>query len=463
MNSQPNVLWITLDSVRYDHTSMSGYRRETTPRLSALAETGRSFRNCFAQSNWTLGSSGALLTGTYPTYNTLGITGSTLPDEITTVPERFQAAGYQTACLSRNSYVSEATGLDRGFDRFSWIASSTLLETVGLKTLGKYALNLRTHSAGFTTDTAKHASPYLLNSVARRWLDEMADSEDPFFCYLHYNEPHSPYYPPGMTDDEYVDDIDATVQDATDAAMDLHENLYAHIANGGDLTDRELEMIQAMYDAEIRYTDEMVGRLLDFVRSLDLAETIIVVTADHGELFGEQRLLEHKLVLDDAVTNVPMVVDGLNTDLAISTEDLVEHIDIIQTIAEVCNLDTTGMHGHNIREAGPDVVISQRRPEDFEEYYEHNPEFDTSGIHGPTTTAFRTSEFKYQYSDSFDELFALPTEGVDVRDEHPQVYEDLREQTTTFLNGTGKPISDGRDAEFSDAMTKQLQDLGYIE
>ena len=187
---RPNVVWITLDSVRADHTNLNGYERETTPFLRELADddAGTAFRQCFAHSKSTHPSSGAILTGTPPTHNTVGVSGEKLPESVPSVAERFGEAGYRTACLSRNSYVSEATGLDRGFDRFQWLAYSTMHELHPV-TLLKYFANVRSHSAGLVLDTAKHASPYLMNDTAKRWLSDLEANSDPFFFYLTTTSP----------------------------------------------------------------------------------------------------------------------------------------------------------------------------------------------------------------------------------------------------------------------------------
>ena len=191
---QPNIVWITLDSVRSDHTTVDGYKRDTTPNMYEIGVEGYNFSHCIAHSKSTLPSSAAILTCTAPSHNTVGMSGKMLPSTIPTVATRFSQAGYQTACLSRNSYVSSATGLDRGFDRFQWIASETLSE-LSYVTLIKYLVNIQSHSAGITRDTAKHSSAYLMNETAKRWVKKF-DRNQPFFFYLHYNEPHRPYYPP---------------------------------------------------------------------------------------------------------------------------------------------------------------------------------------------------------------------------------------------------------------------------
>jgi uncharacterized sulfatase len=462
----PNVLWITLDSLRADHSSIDGYRRDTTPRIATLGESGLAFPNCIAHSKSTLPSSGAILTGLAPTRTRLGIDGDVLPESVRTVAERFGEAGYATACLSRNSFVSGATDLDRGFDRFQWLSSSTIHE-VGPTALAKYLLNIRRHSAGFTLDTAKHASPYLMNETAKRWLRAFESDDDPFFFYLHYNEPHRPYYPPLSYLDEYAADIEMSPREAASFALDVHYDLDEIVANGCGFTDREWDALVAMYDAEIAYTDEMVGRLVSYVEGLDLDETIVVVTADHGELFGEYGLLAHSYALVDAVTRVPLVIARsgdrapVEAAFAVQDTDLVQHADVMTTLLESAGADTAGTIGVDLRETGREYAVSQRGPADFDHLKALNPSFDDTKFHQATMTALRTEAYRYQVSDDRDSLLAIGDEEVDVVDDHPSLVEEYAESAEDWLEEHGRPIDSGRRAEYSEAVERQLRDLGY--
>lgn len=459
---RPNIVWITLDSVRADHTTLDGYERATTPELERIGRGGHAFSNCFAHSLSTLPSTGAMMSGYPPSRNTVGVDGNQLPDSITTMSERFADAGYTTACLSRNSYLSSATGLDRGFDRFQWLSSSTLYEA-GIKPLLSYALNLRSHSAGLSTDTAKHSSAYLMNEVAKDWLADLQRDDDPFFFYLHYNEPHRPYYPPRKYLDTFTEDLSMSGKEAAEFALEVHYNLEDIVANGCDLSDEEWIALKAMYDAEIAYTDEMIGRLFDHIRSLDSRETVVVVTADHGELFGEYGLLSHSYVLHDAVTRVPLVVHGLEDDLAIDADDTVQHLDVFRTLLNVAGGDPGDTIGVDLREEGREFVISQRGPTSFDELLAHNPSFDTSRFHTETLTALRTPEYKYQRSSEKAELFALPNENDDVSSSNPEERAALDDELSEWLDQYGQPVGAAQEGEFSDAVTRQLRDLGYME
>lgn len=461
MSRGPNVVWVTLDSVRQDRTTIGGYDRDPTPALERIATSaeGTAFDQCIAHSNWTLASSGAILTGTYPSHNTVGMGGEFLPEDVATVAELFTEQGYHTACLSRNSHISNATGLNRGFDQFQWLASSTLLEAAGPRTLGKFLLNIRRHSAGFTTDTAKHATPFLMNDIAKRWLRSF---DEPFFFYLHYNEPHRPYYPPGPYLETFADEIGMSAQEATEVAMEVHRNMEEIVANGCELTEREWDALLGMYDAEVSYTDECIGRLFESVRSLTEGQTVFVITADHGELFGEYGLLAHRFVLHDAVINVPLVVHGYD-DFTAKRDDLVQHTDVMKTLLASAGADTSQLQGMNLTERTREYAIAQRGPADLEPFLEHNPEFDTSWFHDGILHAVRTAEFKYQRSEDRVDLFALPDEQTNVSETYREIATELEAKLSEFLETDGRPVDEHRQAEFTDAMKSQLRDLGYLE
>ncbi|MFC6973772.1 sulfatase [Halomicroarcula sp. GCM10025709] len=457
--SRKNIVWITLDSVRSDHTSMDGYERDTTPTMADIGRRGHQFTECIAHSKSTLPSSGAMLTGYTPSRNTLGIDGNVLPDGVRTIAERFSDAGYTTACLSRNSYVSPETGLDRGFDRFQWLAASNVYEA-GVGTLLRYLLNIRSHSAGLTLDTAKHASPFLMNEVAKDWLDDFA-SQEPFFFYLHYNEPHRPYYPPKPYLDRYTDGLSMSPKAAAERALEIHYDFAEIIADGCNLTDEEWRALHAMYDAEIAYTDDMVRRLLSYIDSLPMDDPIVVVTADHGELFGEAGLLAHRYVLDDAVTRVPLVIDGIG-DLAAGPDDLVQHADVMATLLAMADADHEDTMGVDLREEVREFAVSQRVSVGYDAILEHDPDFDTSQFHSGLLTALRTKEHKLLTSDDDPELFELPDEETDVADAQPETLASLSAALDDWLAVHGQPDTEAETGEFSDEVQDQLRDLGYI-
>ncbi|MFB6298528.1 MAG: sulfatase [Salinirussus sp.] len=469
---QPNVIWITLDSVRADHTTLGGYRRDTTPELTRIAdrENGWHSDRCIAAGTGTTVSTGSILTGTYPFRHGVGIHNQYLPDSLDTAPELFRDAGYTTACLSRNSYLSSGTGLDRGFDRFEWIAGSTILDAVPPGVLARYLLNVRRHSAGLTVDTAKHATPFLLNETAKRWLASMTDSQ-PFFFYLHYNEPHRPYYPPRPYLERFTDDIRYSASEAAAVSMEIHRNAHEHIADGlSSVSSADLEALTAMYDAEVAYTDEMIGRLFEHVRSADFGETIVVVTADHGELLGEHGLLSHKVVVDEAVTNVPLVVHGpqngngeWNWLRESNPSDPVQHIDVMQTVLERIGADTGQFDGIDLQEETRNYAFVNRDEFDFDLFRQFNPSYDASGFHESPLVATVGDGYRYERSEDFERLYRLPDERTDVSTQEPEITDRMRQEVIEWEQESGQPVRANRGSQLDETMRQQLRDLGYVE
>jgi arylsulfatase A-like enzyme len=465
---QPNVVWITLESTRADHTTMGGYSRDTTPNLDRIARAsrGRTFGNCHTHGIWTLASSASILTGTVPTHHGAGMENDAIPEALDTVPERLRDVGYRTACLSPNSHLSGGTDLDRGFDDFTWLSADTLVEEAGPRILLKYLRNCRRHGPGLTTDTRRHGTGFIMNEIAKRRIGSYAGDDEPFFLYAHYGDPHHPYHPPRRFLEPYADDFEMDVDEALEFGQYHHDNFHQLIADGCPFTDDEWNVLHALYDAEVAHTDELVGDLFAHTRELDLDNTVFVVTADHGELFGEQGMLAHLVVADDAVTHVPCVVHGSDA-LAKYDGETVQHSDLMTTLLETAGADTSGMQGCDLRAESREHTLTQRGAKrtlkNLERFEELNAEFDRTRYHAATLHALRTREFKYQRSDERAELFELPDETVDVAEDHPAVAERLDDDLDEILETDGQPVSaEGRDGEFTDAMKEQLADLGYL-
>jgi|AntRauTorcE11897_2_1112592.scaffolds.fasta_scaffold00002_98 uncharacterized sulfatase len=465
-----NVVWITLESVRAANTSVGGYDRETTPNLERIASgpDGTAFQNCFSQSMWTPASSASILTGTYLFEHRVGYDGKAkepLPPDVATLPELLQDRGYQTACFTPNSYLSEATGLDRGFEKHHHsLIRRAFHEPVTRTAAMKYVLHAWEYGPGFSLNVRRHNQTYIMREVLKGWLDDLAADDDPFFLYTHCPNPHLPYAPPRKWIDRFTDDIEFSTREALELSLETYasrDRMIQRIVDGCPFSEDEWEALKAMYDAEIAYADEFVGALYDHVQELNAGKTVFVVTGDHGDLFGEQGVLGHNLVLDDHLTNVPMVVSGIE-GLEHARDDVVQHIDVTRTLAERLGISHDQFSGVDLRDTTPDGAISQRGIPHFDEYLEADPEFDTSRYHETPMTAFRTDEFKYVKGTEKAELFELPDEETDVSDEYPTVRDDLDARVEdALLNMTTREAGDD-EATYSAAMEQQLADLGYL-
>ena len=474
----PNIVWLTLESTRADHCSLHGYGRETTPELDALAgEPGaRWFEDCHTHGIWTRSSSASILTGTYPSHHTVGLdTDTRLPDELDTVAELLGRAGYNTGCVSPNPNISSSSGLDRGFDRFTYISGSTLLDACPYRSLAKYALNVRRHSAGLTRDRGKHSFGYLVNDVAKRWVSDFEREDDPYFLYVHYPDTHQPYFPPLPYQNAFTADLPMSTAEAAEITLDVFDDMYRHIATGCQLSERQWAAVEAMYDAQIRYTDHLVGELVRHVRRRSGGDTVVVVTADHGELLGERGLLAHRFTLDSRLTHVPMVVAGNLSAVGlggrktraegIGEGELVQHADVMETLLSAVGADTSQFQGVDLSSDRREYAFAQRGGERaagmLETMCEHNPGFDPSRFPAGDTTSVTEGSYRYVVGEDRCRLYRLPEE-VEVENDHPAANR-LDAAYREFIDGDGQPVTDERVAGELDAgMEQHLEDLGYI-
>lgn len=473
MTARPNVLWLSLESVRADHTSLHGYERDTTPNLDRISRRPDAtvLDPVVAGSMWTPASTAAMLTGTHMSTHQLGADGKCeqkLLGSVETLPERLSRQGYRTALFSPTYYIGPETGLDRGFEHVDSL-SITQQDFIGhdAGTRDRIACAIRCLRDRPTTDIEMlkeeitRGKNYLMERRFDRWADGRGN--DPFFAYAHIPSPHHPYNPVTKFREVFADDIELSMQEAVELSESLYtgtDGIRRRMANGLDLSDAEWDAIKALYDAEIRYADSTAGELIATATSLSRRPLVIVVTGDHGDLFGECGLIGHNLVLHDGLTHVPGLVVGVE-DVAETPETVTQHVDLTRTVAAVTDVSTEGMEGRDIRSEQRPYAISQRGVAHLDEYTKHNEEFDTSRFYRAPFTAVRTPDWKYLENDDRSDLYDLPDEQTDVLDAHPDVAEDLAEHIET--EGIDWNFEEsGESVEFSEQARDHLQDLGYL-
>lgn len=471
MECQPNVLWLSLESVRADHTPIYGYDRNTTPYLRDLSRRDNAtvLHNGIAASNWTRPSTASMLTGThYSTHNTggRGARGTKLPDFLHTLPELLRESGYHTALFSPAPQISADTGLDRGFEHYtqvkmdpgnflpngdhtvdSWVCAFNHL-------LEKPTLNLR----GIKEDLRGNTNGLLYRKV-KRWTKNRTNNQ-PFFAFAHIWSPHNLFLPPRRFRDAFIDEIEFDVRSAFELAKTEYSDLASKIANGHTFDDDEWEAIKAMYDAEILYADHTLNQIVQRIREVSNRDLIIVVTGDHGELFGEKGVISHKIILHDGVIRVPMVVVGID-GVADNPETMTQHIDLTFTLGACTNTLTDQFEGRDIRNGDRPYAISQRREWDFSDYTDINPDFDHSRFIKEPYTAVRTHTHKYIESETSRILYELPDETTNIIEDSPSVTEDLAR--VIGEEGLQWPdVFDNEEATFDEATREHLHDLGYL-
>ncbi|WP_049894094.1 sulfatase, partial [Halogranum rubrum] len=391
-----DIVWITLESVRQDHTTLGGYDRNTTPFLSELAARpdGAAFTNCFSHDIWTRSSSASILTGLTPSAHRTWSEDARLSRDIPTIPEALRDAGYRTACISPNPQLSEVTGLARGFDHFHYLGKETLLKEAGLPTMARYLAGLNHHSAGFTRDTPKHSIGYLNVALAKRHVDAAAAEHQPLFLYVHLGDSHHPYHPPKPYQNRFADGYEMSTDEALDVSMDMSSDLHGHIARGVPFADDEWNAIHAMYDAGICHVDDTARKIVEYAESR-LDDPIVVVTSDHGELLGEHGLLAHMIVVNDAVSHVPLVVAGV-PGLSGTHDELVQHADAMRTVLNEVGVDADVPVGFDLRDGEREFAVTQRggarSASKLAKISEYDDAFDASQYHSGDLTSIRTPE-----------------------------------------------------------------------
>lgn len=464
----PNIVWISLESVRHDHTSLSGYRRDTTPSLQRLADDprGNSFEQCITHGKWTGTSTASILTGTTPpTHGIYGGSDRTLSTDISTVPELLSDAGYTTIGLSPNPNTGPAHGLNRGFDTYKWLHPSNLRE-VGLRTTLKYLLNTRQHGT-VTRDVQSIKWAFPMNDLSKRLVGPRRSDSDPFFLYLHYNDSHHPYLPPNSFLNRFLSDSAVDTAAALELSQSTFDDIHRQLADGCPLTDEEWDALIALYDAEIAYVDHCLGRLIEAIRERTTSETIFVITGDHGDLFGEHDLIGHKFRLDDALTHVPMVTHGL-AGVSHQQTNVVQHIDVMKTVLATAGVSDDQLEGVDLREDTREYAIVQRSGtnarKNLEKIREYNPDYANGAVWPGTTTAFRSDAFKYLHSPEETALYALPDEQTDVSDAHPTVAASFADYATDWLaTHSADETATDETRELDPAMRDHLSDMGYLQ
>ena len=298
----PNVLLVSIDTLRADHLEAYGYHRETAPRLAELARQGALFERCLAVSNWTLPTHTTLFTGLHPVVHGVEEHRDQLDPARATLGERFAAAGYETAGWYSNPFVGERFGFARGFATYEMALTPELRAASFEKQRTPKGALTRSHQP----EPGPRAQDYFVEQSAEpvtdqalRFLDQR-DPSRPFLLFLHYNDVHSDYIPPAPYDRMFNPDYQGTL-----TAEDYPRNKRVHRR----MPAEDLEQVKALYDGEIAWVDEHLGRVFERLEALGLAEdTLVVITADHGEGFFEHGGKEHHYGLYRELVEIPLIV-----------------------------------------------------------------------------------------------------------------------------------------------------------
>jgi len=402
-SARPNVLLLIEDTVRPANLSVYGYSRPTTPELERLAHEGATFDLAFSTSPWTLKSHATMFTGLYPN-QLAGDFHRPVRTKAPTLAELFRAGGYATGAFVANLiYMSRETGLSRGFGRYddyhptrrqvlrhSWIGHTPIFtELIQARTVGQLVragttFSLKFNDRGFNNRTYERRPAGEIAAAFLKWQGSLGNR--PFFAFLNFFDAHEPYRSPPAFGARF--------------ALDDNKPVGA-------------------YDGAIANIDHEIGRLLDELRRRGVLDnTIVVVTSDHGEQFGEHGLHGHANSLYLPLLQVPLLIRY--PPRVPASHRVVEPVTLRDLAATI--VDLAGLRPHStvpgVSLTGRWVAGAGSAPgSEIKAYVEQwtNPDPEWPVRYGPMSSAFDERFHYILRGDGAEELFEYRTDSLELR------------------------------------------------
>jgi arylsulfatase A-like enzyme len=289
---RPNVLLIVMDAVRCDSVSGCGGLPDATPNIAEFAREATTFSRAFAAAPWTLPSHASLFTGLYPYEHGATWEHRKLDSSFRTLAEHLRERGYQCVGITENPSTGFQFGLAQGFGAYYEMWRKPLV----IRAVNKVRRELfqRHETREYTERTV---------TLLKRWISERRDRGEPFFMFVNFMAGHLPNYErEGFTAGDFGVEELKRIQ-----PVNLVPEL--HYVPEYKLSDRELGMMRTLYEGDIRYLDREMGDLFRFLRESNiLEETVVIVTSDHGENFGDHGLIEHQFSVHNSLIHVPLLI-----------------------------------------------------------------------------------------------------------------------------------------------------------
>jgi arylsulfatase A-like enzyme len=455
--TNPNVILLTIDTLRADMIGSYGRRPDVTPNIDRLAATGIRFEQAITGGSWTQAAFPVLLTSSHAAMygGCLGRLAPERPSPIAVLNQH----GYSSAGFSTNPHLSRATGYDRGFSHFAELVPAETdprLRRVrgGQRLLRNPLVHALLAPIGYRLRPARLYSPAAeLTDRVCNWLDQV---EGPFFLWAHYMDTHWPYH---------LEETLKYPREIAQAWQDL-ELMYRRSNDKHDkpisaqLRDRFIRL----YEQSLHYLDGQIGRLLSHLaqRGHD-ANTIVILVADHGEEFLDHGRWGHwESNLYDEILRVPLIIRGPSAPAGLVIKKQVCTIDLMPTILDLCGVPSpSGLMGVSF-------VPVWKQPADD---YAGGPALSEMRRDPWHRVAIRTESFKYIWDskrprqpDLYD-LRADPAEKHNVSENHPQEVNQFQALVDAHLQRVadtepGAPVAQ---AEMDEEVTRRLRDLGYVD
>lgn len=434
-NRRPNILLISIDTLRADHLASYGYSRETAPTLSRFAREGAQFNRSWSQSSSTVPTHASLLTGLWPHQHQTYVYPESLPDAAHTLAEYLAMQGYRTFCFASSTRFHPGSGFHQG------------CETA--KTFDAEGKNRRSG---------------LVNQNTFRVLAK--DDPRPFFGFLHYFDAHEPYAPPEPWLRRWHPGL------ASPRPEDTSEFLQKNRRPIRKLSPETLAYLRGLYDGAISYQDSSISELLEGLDERGLtADTLILVTSDHGEEFKEHGGLSHSGWLHEELLRVPLLLRWPGR-IAGGTvvERAIQSVDVFPTLGELAGLPLpSGLVG---RSFAADVLIKSDdaglsrspRQEAAQEVVVHQQNEITWAV----SATLATGRFKYSvHRGGPPRLFHLDRDPLGLKplgEGYGDEAEELRKIAAALGVGeAGRSIFAPEVKEIDPAVLERLRAIGYAE
>jgi len=415
----PNIILISIDALRADHLSCYGYHRNTSPNIDQLASQGVLFKNSFSQATWTLPSHASIFLSQYVWRHKVDNPDKRMGNSFTTLAEILRDRNYTTCAFVGGGFLLPQFGLNRGFETYKFGKFASLEKCLG-------------------------------------WLESVKDKK--FFLFIHASDVHAPYNPPSPYFDLYTKGGCEGEHLRTSKGIIPPEKLDA----SKKLTPEEIDYIMAVYDGGINYVDDQLEKIFEKLNQMGIDNnTIIILTADHGEAFKEHGRFQHGYKPYIEEVHVPLIIKGPGIPRNGIYENYVQHIDIVPTIFEILNIpQRKEMQGRSLLPLMNNCEIE----EDFKTYSfgpdKHKPQCLFS-------MSLRTKEWTYiMNQNGLDELYDRindPKEHNNIIEKKPLIAQKLEKELEDFivLTSEGKPQV-AEKFHIDEELKEQLKSLGYL-
>ncbi len=489
----PNILLIVADALRADRLSCYGYNRPTTPELDALAREGTRFEYAYTASRWSLPAYASLFTGASVSRHGVGADATGVRDladaRWCTLPEFLGSRHYQTAGFSNNTFVGRDFGFHRGFGYFreTW----KLLEEQDaafywLQRLGGHGFRTgKRRNLGFAINDLYfrridkrwergEKGAARTNRLFARWLDYLWNDHKPFFGFVLYLEPHTRYWPPEPFRSAFLTSDPRYAKELSGQAQRAYDYLTGKVL----LSEHDFAVLSDLYDGQVSYADSRLGQLVKVLkRGGVLDDTVLIVTADHGECLGEHRALGHASPsLHEPAIRVPLIIRYPPVyGAAEVVSSPVSVIDIYRTIVDLVG-GASDMLSHQLQGASllpPRLQSLEDRPVVIESLDSHRrafakiaPHFDI-GQYDYLQRAIRWRQYKLIWkSRSAPELYEVaadPGEQTNLAGDNPQLAAELQHRLDEWLASFEHcSAGQGPGDEIDTAVLSHLAALGYV-